>query len=277
MKHIIFAIFLLIVPHLSLLSQEKIKVKDGNRTTRAAIWVYQPEKNTRNTAVIICPGGSYHHLGINHEGHKVAQELIKHGFTAVVLRYRTGMYGYHYPAMMNDLQQSMDIIRDSSETYKVDKIGLIGFSAGGHLVGWMAENYKSETRPDFVVMGYPVVSMEDDIVHRYSRYNLLTNIYSRKLKRHMSLEKNIHRDMPPIFIFCSKDDDVVNAENTYRMIDSMRVHNVPYHSMILEEGGHGFGMMEDHHASALWFDEFIDWYEQLYPEQIINTEHITVQ
>lgn len=249
-----------------LFSQERIKIWHGLTPTRVCAWIYKPVEGSNHTAIIICPGGSYHHLGINHEGHDVAQELVKHGFTAVVLRYSTGMYGYHYPAQMEDLQQTMVIIRDRSQELGVDKIGLIGFSAGGHLVGWMSENYQSP-RPDFVVMAYPVVSMEDDIVHEYSRKNLLTLHYSNELKHEMSLEKNIHNSMPPIFIFCCEDDNAVKPENTYRMRDSLLAHNMPVKTLIMEKGGHGFGYLPEKEPSRIWMQAFLEWYDELFSNE----------
>lgn len=262
-KKIVLIVLWMLMCQASLFSQEKIKIWGGLHPTRARAWIYRPEGLSNHTAVIICPGGSYHHLGIYHEGHDVADELIKHGFTAVVLRYRTGMYCYHYPAMMEDLQQIMTIVKERANELEIDKIGLIGFSAGGHLVGWMAENYHSP-RPDFVVMAYPVVSMEDDIVHKYSRKNLLTPVYSHRLKEQMSLEKNVHKWMPPVFIFCCKDDNVVNPENSFRMRDSLLAHNMPVTSLIMETGGHGFGYMPEKQPSLIWMKAFLEWYDELF-------------
>lgn len=208
-------------------------------------------------AVIVCPGGSYHHLGMNHEGYQVARWFAEKGIAAFVLRYRVSSHGAHHPDMIQDLQLSIALLKQYSDVWLIDttKIGAIGFSAGGHLVlhgGIAQENFIKQDlpisdnyglRPNYVMAIYPVVSMEDSIAHVKSRENLLTKNYTENDIHKYSIEQNIPNDMPPTFVLACEDDDVVDFRNSEVLIKSLFIKNILHATFVpLSIGGHGFGM-----------------------------------
>ena len=250
---------------LSLSAQEKIKIWDGkDNITRKEKWsrltVFLPEKpDSSGISVIICPGGSYIWLDMDNEGYSVAKYLNKHGITAFVLKYRTAIQNNHHPAMIEDLQRAMHIVKENAEIYKIDpeKVGVMGFSAGGHLAGTAAIYDK----PYFAAMIYPVVSMEDSICHKKSRKNLLGKDYSPELAKMMSLEQNVHPDMPPIFLVHCTGDKTVDYRNSLVMDKALKANNIKSLLLLFDEnghGGHGFGIRPNGKATG-WIDEFLKW------------------
>ncbi len=208
-------------------------------------------------AVIICPGGSYHHLGMKHEGYQVARWFAQKGVVAFVLRYRVSSHGAHNPDMIQDLQLSIALLKQYADVWYIDttKIGAIGFSAGGHLVlhgGVATENFIKQDlptsenyglRPNYVMAIYPVVSMEDSIAHVKSRKNLLTKKYTKDDIQKYSIEQNIPDDMPPTYVLACEDDDVVDFRNSEVLVKNLFEKNILYTTFVpLSVGGHGFGM-----------------------------------
>jgi len=250
--------------HLSLFSQSKIKLweKATGKEKWSELTVFLPEKpDTSGVSVIICPGGSYYWLDMDNEGFSVAKYLNNHGITAFVLKYRTAMHGNHHPAMINDLQRAMQIVRENAEEYKInpEKIGVMGFSAGGHLAGTAA--IYSNPKPYFSAMIYPVVSMQDSICHQKSRKNLLGKNYSDELKQMMSLEQNVSSDMPPIFLLHCTGDKTVDYRNSVVLDKALTAKGVKHKFLLLDEygkGGHGFGIQPNGKAAG-WIDEFLKW------------------
>jgi Esterase/lipase len=243
---------------------------------------YLADKN-KNTgiSVILCPGGSYCYLGMNIEGHNVAHWLNEHGINAFVLRYRIGIWGNHHPAMIQDLQQTIQWVREHSREYGIspERIGVMGFSAGGHLAGTAGIYYnrnfmeplgfhpKVSLRPDFVAMIYPVVSMEDSLAHRRSRSNLLgSDKKKREMIQMMSLEQNVHSGMPPVFLVACVDDKTVNYRNSVCFDDQMKQKKLPCSFHLYQHGGHGFGVNEKKSGeeASLWKNEFLKWVNDLY-------------
>lgn len=223
---------------------------------RPELRIFQPADSLRNgTCILICPGGSYHHLGLTNEGSEVAETFTKWGVTAVVLRYRVAMRGNHHPAMIEDFQRAMQILRENADKYKInpDKIGCIGFSAGGHLVtmggAFASHNYLADRgvqtnvslKPTFVAPIYPVVSMQDSIAHLKSRDNLLGKNWTQKKADSFSMEKVIPNDMPPVFLLACKDDDVVDYRNSVVLSEALIKKGVSSRYLLFEKGGHGFG------------------------------------
>lgn len=247
---------------------------------KSELTVFKPEASKNNGAsVIICPGGSYHHLGMNREGYEVAQWLNSMGFTAFVLRYRLSRNGYHYPSEIQDLQRSIQIVRENAKLWNLDvsKVGVMGFSAGGHLVGTSAiyfnENFlaaagiqpKVSLRPDFTVMVYPVVSMHDSIAHAWSKENLLGPNFTKELENKMSLEENLHKDVPPIFIMHAKGDEVVDYRNSVYFFQNLQKLNLPHsHFEFYECAGHGFGISPKRNPDAYkWMFSCEKWFEEI--------------
>jgi acetyl esterase/lipase len=236
--------------------------------------------STSNThvAVIICPGGSYHHLGMKNEGFKVAKWFQSKGITAFVLRYRVGFWGYHHPAMIQDLQRSIQFVKENAHIWGIDtsKVGLIGFSAGGHLVGTAGtlfrENYLTplgihtevSLRPNFVVAVYPVISMQDSLAHKRSRENLFGRNFTKEQMNKMSLENRVNHIDPPMMIVVAKDDPVVNWRNSFYFYKSLQAAGVPSKLLLNENGGHGFGIdPKKGGKAALWNIECIKWLHEI--------------
>ena len=294
-KRVICCVILLI--NLSASAQQTIKIWDETGMTRKQKWselsVFLPEKpDTSDISVIICPGGSYYWLDMKNEGFSVAKYLNQHGITAFVLKYRTAQRGNHHPAMIEDLERAMQLVKENSTEYDIhpEKIGVMGFSAGGHLAGTLAiyfdmrfsdmgyetSDLRYETldnptshisqshiipKPYFAAMIYPVVSMEDSIVHKKSRRNLLGKNYSDELKQMMSLEKNVHANMPPVFLMHCTGDKTVNFRNSAVFSKALTEKEINHKFLLFEEtgrGGHGFGIQPNGKATG-WIDEFLKW------------------
>ena len=237
-------------------------------------------RSNTKAAVIICPGGSYHHFGLNHEGKDVALWFQSIGVNAFVLKYRVSGNGFHHPAMLEDVQRTMQLIRENANEYNidVDKVGVIGFSAGGHLALLAAEfgeksnelaklgiNTNVSLMPNFIMPIYPVVSMQDDIAHLWSRKSLLGKDQGQDRKDAFSMELNVTKNMPPVFLLAAKDDKTVDYRNSVRMDEALTNGNVPHKYILLEEGGHGFGMgNNDFVHSTQWNETMLKpWLEQI--------------
>ena len=234
------------------------------------------------SAVIVCPGGSYHHLGLKSEGTTTATWFAANGVTAFVLKYRTAESLYHYPAMLQDIQRAIQLVRENAEDWDIDpaKVGVIGFSAGGHLVTMAGEFWQTHDeiaklgiecqvslRPDFVIPVYPVVSMQDDIAHRWSRNSLLgkgKKNQTQERKNEFSLELNVPADMPPTYVVVCDDDPVVIPENSLRLYEALQSANIPSRLARYEWGKHGFGMKDNAFMKEFhWNKELREWLVEL--------------
>lgn len=249
---------------------------------KSRLHIFHPNENVKNNIpVIVCPGGSYAHLyALKSEGFDVAQWLNENGFAAFVLEYRVGSKGYNHPAMIEDVQKAIRWVRTHAEKYDVDadQIGVMGFSAGGHL-SLMAgtfydENYLEKfgiennvsLKPAFIVPVYPVVSMQDSIAHLRSRKNLLgkkgKNNVERKEK--FSIELQVHKDMPPVFLVTTKDDPVVDCRNSTVLHSALNTVGVNNKFFLYEKGGHGFGINEKKaEEAARWKYLFKEWIDEV--------------
>lgn len=274
-KHLLLFLFLILFS-INAFAQQIIRPWKGIRpVSRVRMWHYQAGKDNSGVSIIILPGGSYRHLGIRQEGHAVARFLSQNGYNSFVLRYSTRMYGHSYPVMMEDIQRAVMWIQEHAEEYGVDphKIGVLGFSAGGHLAGWMGTYFDDNhllkyglvpsmsLKPAFVGMIYPVISMVDGIVHKKSRNNLLPSDLPLALRQYMSLEKNVRDDMPPVFLMACQDDPVVNPENSYRYNEALLEKGIPHTFHVFEAGGHGFGYEPNgkNKTAANWMADFLQW------------------
>ena len=217
-------------------------------------------ENPNGTVVIICPGGSYHHLDILNEGLPTQKWFNRQGASAIILRYRTANRGYHYPAMMEDVKRMVELVRERPEDYGADKadlkLGLIGYSAGGHLVTWAGANL----HPDFVIPVYPVVTMDQDIGHRWSRKSLLGKSPDDETRALFSMEKMIPADMPPTYLLACHDDPVVIYENSVRLAAALEAAGTDYTFTDYPWGGHGFGMKNCPFLRTFhWNDQLLEW------------------
>lgn len=220
-------------------------------------------KNPNGTVVIICPGGSYHHLDILNEGLPTQKWFNKQGATAIILRYRTANRGYHSPAMMEDLSRMVELVRAQPENYgateKSLKVGLIGYSAGGHLVTWGGANLN----PDFIIPVYPVVTMDEDIGHRWSRKSLIEKNPPDEKRLQFSMEKQIPRNMPPTYLVACQDDPVVIYENSIRLALALEEAGCDYTFTSYPWGGHGFGMKKCKFLRTFkWNEKLLDWLKE---------------
>jgi acetyl esterase/lipase len=246
----------------------------GMRNAGSAMFMTKPEK-ANGTAVIICPGGSYHHLGMYIEGHCTAKWFNSLGVTTFVLRYRVAEGGFHSPCQLQDIQRSIELIRENAADYGIDphKVGTIGFSAGGHLVtmaGAFAETDNElekigihstvSLRPDFVMPVYPVVSMRDDIANKWSRRSLLGSNPPEELKEKFSMEKQIPADMPPTYLVACRNDPIVMFENSVLLDKALTAQNIPHKFAIYDTGGHGFGMINNAFMKKYhWNEDLKQW------------------
>ena len=258
-------------------SQKTIRIWNEKNTTTKMKHVemtsFIADNNTNGLSVIICPGGSYCYLGIKKEGFQVAEWLQKNGITSFVLRYRTGLRHNRHPAMIQDLQRAIQLVRENHATYRIDtcKVGIIGFSAGGHLAGIAATYHQTNfmddlgiqpdisLRPDFVAMIYPVVSMTDSLAHKKSRRNLLGRHYSPEIQNMMSLELNVQNDMPPVFMIHCTKDKTVDYRNALYYYNELAQKDVPCEFITYYEAGHGFGINPNSSHAPSWINRFMPW------------------
>ena len=230
-----------------------------------------------NKAVVVCPGGSYFWHDMAIEGHGVARWLQQNGISAFVLRYRTAYVpafitryryifrGNRYPDPQDDLQQALAYVRSHAQEYGIDpeKVGAMGFSAGGHLVMSAAELFPPQERPAFVVPVYPVVTMSKPCVHKRSRRALLGDSRkgNKQLRDGLSLEEHVPEDCPPVFLVNCKDDPVVDYRNSELLDSALQTHQVPHVYIQYQTGGHGFGASEEKGTAECrqWKQAFLDW------------------
>jgi len=218
--------------------------------------VFLPEENNSNgTAIVICPGGGYLHLAMDKEGFKVANWLNSLGITAFVLKYRLPSDDIMINKTigpLQDVQEAIRTVRRNAKKWNVDpeKVGVMGFSAGGHLASTLSTHYSDEVyehdntsaKPDFSILMYPVISMDDKITHKGSKNNLLGKTPSEDLVTYYSNEKQIDSLTPPTFLVHSSDDKVVPIENALNYYLQLKNNGVTVEAHFYEKGGHGFGL-----------------------------------
>lgn len=213
-----------------------------SNSNEARLYVYLPEKSKSiGVTVLICPGGGYGGLAMKHEGYDVAKWLNTFGVAGVVLKYR--MPNAHSGIPLEDAKESMRIIRSNAKEWGLDphRVGVCGFSAGGHLASTLSVRSDSTTNPDFSILFYPVISMKDGVTHNGSRANLLgANPPEDKLEFY-SNEKQVTKKTPSTFLILADDDKAVVPENSISYYQALKKNGVPATMYIFPSGGHGFG------------------------------------
>lgn len=219
--------------------------------------VFLPKELVANgTAVLICPGGGYSHLSIEKEGFKVAKWLNTLGITAFVLKYRLPsdlIMENKSIGPLQDAQEAMRYIRKNAKKWNLDtnKVGVIGFSAGGHLASTLSTHYHEKVyefknsisaKPNFSMLIYPVISMDSAITHKGSKVNLIGESPSQAMIEKYSNDLQITSETPKTFLVHATDDKSVQVENTLRYYEALRKFEVPVEMHIFQEGGHGFGL-----------------------------------
>jgi len=237
------------------------------------ITVYSAYGKTANVGVIVAPGGGYGALAMNHEGRQVANFLNSVGITAFVLKYRLGPK-YHHPIELGDAQRAIRLVRSRATEFKVDvdKIGMMGFSAGGHLTSSAGTHFdagKSDapdpidrlsSRPDFLVLGYPVISFTTPYTHKGSLKNLLGDNPDRELVKSLSSELQVTAQTPPTFLFPTSGDTSVPAENSILFYMALHKLGVPAELHVFEKGPHGVGLGGMDAALEEWPKLLVLWF-----------------
>lgn len=229
---------------------------------KPSLTLWMPKAAKTGQAVVVCPGGGYGALAADHEGKQIAQWLNSQGIVAFVLKYRLGPR-YRHPAPLQDAQQAIKTVRARASQLGIDakRIGIWGFSAGGHLASTTATLFTSpEDRPDFAVLAYPVISFTDEpYVHKGSRRNLLGDNADPALVRSLSTELQIQKDTPPIFLFHTSEDAGVPPENSILFYLACHKAGVPVEMHIYEKGPHGVGLAWSDYALSSWPARLADW------------------
>lgn len=226
---------------------------------KPSITVYKADK-PNGMAIIMCPGGGYARLAMNHEGHDMAPWLNAQGITYIVLKYR--MPNGHYEVPLSDAEQAIRLVRQHAKEWNIrpDRIGIMGASAGGHLAASLATLYRSnETRPDFQILFYPVISMVPGVTHGGSRQNLLGNNPSQELEDKYTLEKQVNAHTPQAFIMLSADDGAVPPANGIHYFEALLQHQVPATLHVYPTGGHGWGFRDAFTYKRQWTGELEKW------------------
>ncbi len=238
------------------------------------------KKNASGEAVVICPGGGYHILAYDLEGSDIARWLNSKGIAAFVLKYRLpGSSNNIVPELspLMDAQRALRMVRANANKWNVDpgKIGIMGFSAGGHLASTLSTHYDAgdkdspdpveqiSCRPDFSILIYPVISFSDDVTHRGSRTSLLGENPDPKLVEYYSNELQITEDTPPAILIHSADDAAVPVQNSLLYYDAIRKNSHQSELHVYPYGGHGYSLAIGEGHLSSWPDRVIDWIRYL--------------
>ncbi len=289
MKNIILS--LLTLSSLNSIAQEKIFLYPS--TEKVTIDAFEKDKeppffhyfkalpdSANRSAILICPGGGYANLADQHEGNDIARYFNNLGYDAFVLHYRLNnkdQQGHNYPAQYNDVTTAIRIIKSRAKEWKLDpdRIGVIGFSAGGHLASTLGTMIKPgdkkskvvlekfSTRPAFMILIYPVISMSTKYAHRGSRENLLGKNPELSLMDSLSTEKRVTSLTPPTFIVFSEDDNVVDVQNGVIFYQALKKEGVPASIHIYDHGGHGYGMAPKDPVLNTWPFLCSQWLKRL--------------
>lgn len=238
-----------------------------SKVTTPTLTVFSPAKEkVKGTSVIICPGGGYGGLAFDHEGYQIAKWLNQLGITAFILKYRLpsdAIMKDKSIGPLQDAQKAIRLVRKNVKKWNLDpsKIGVMGFSAGGHLASTLSTHFDEKVysdddttsaRPDFSLLIYPVISMNVKITHQGSRNNLLGDAPSEKLVHHFSNELMITKNTPPAFLVHAVDDQVVPIENSIDYLLALRKFNIPAELHLYQKGGHGFGLKHLKGTESSW-------------------------
>ena len=239
---------------------------------KPTVTVYRAPRGSSGTAVIVAPGGGYGGLAIEHEGRQQAYWFNAMGVTAFVLKYRLGPR-YRHPVQLGDAQRAIRIIRSRAAEFAIipERIGMMGFSAGGHLTSTAGTHFdggradapdpvdRASSRPDFLILGYPVVSFDPAITHAGSVRHLLGDTPEPGLIAELSNDLQVTAQTPPTFLFHTTDDAAVPVENSVRFYLALRKARVPAEMHLFETGPHGVGMALADPALSAWPALLMNW------------------
>jgi len=233
-----------------------LKAGEAPLPTKASYTVHLPAK-PNGAAVVICPGGGYGGLVVGGEGHGIARWLNDHGIAGIVLEYR--LPAGHNEVPLLDAQKALTLTRAHAAEWKIDpkKVGIIGFSAGGHLAATAATHFTPENRPDFAILIYPVITMSIG-THGGSKKNLLGATPSEELANFYSNEKQVTKDTQPTFLAHALDDKAVPIENSRLFHQACQAKGVPSKLLELPNGGHGLNGYKGPSWEA-WQKQSLEW------------------
>lgn len=240
---------------------------------KPSVTIYLPEASKATGAgVVVYPGGGYVHLAVEKEGTKPAQWLNQLGVAAFVVKYRLGPR-YHYPAEFEDAARAVRYVRYHAKDYGIspDKIGVWGFSAGGHMASSIGTHFDSgnpqspdpidrvSSRPDFMILAYPVITLTGPYAHEGSAQNFLGPNPSPGLAEKFSNQLQVTPETPPTFLFSTDADTTVPAENSLMFFDALRHNHVPAELHVFERGPHGTGLAQTYPELSIWPKLLEDW------------------
>jgi acetyl esterase/lipase len=255
----------------------QVNIWEGTKCKQKVMLTPYQVTGEGHMAIIVCPGGSYFWHDMKTEGEGVARWLQQQGIAAFVLDYRTAdvpayifhyrkvFRGHRYPDAQDDLLQAIRHVKSHAAEYGIDaeNIGVMGFSAGGHLAMSAAEFFGAADRPRFVVPVYPVVTMVEPCAHKRSRRGLMgdSRTGNRTLKERLSLERHVPEDCPPVFLVNCKDDPIVDYRNSVLLDSALTAKHVPHRYYQYQTGGHGFGVSEEKGSRECreWKERFLEW------------------
>ncbi len=239
---------------------------------KPTLTIYRAARVATGTGVVVAPGGGYTTLAMDHEGRQVASWFNAMGISAFVLKYRLGPK-YHHPIELGDAQRAIRIVRSRAEEFGVrpDRIGMMGFSAGGHLTATAGTHFdagkadaadpieRMGSRPDFLILGYPVISFDPAIRHAGSEKNLLGDNPDPKLVEDLSNELRVTAQTPPTFLFHTTNDNGVPVENSVRFYLALIKAKVPAEMHLFENGPHGVGLALGDPSLSAWPTLLANW------------------
>ena len=264
MYKLLFFLFSFMVPTFSVLAQRTFELPVWENQTKddeadARMFVHLAD-NPSGQAILICPGVAYVNLAMGNEGHDFAPWLNKNGISLIVLKYRMPKGRNTVP--LSDAEQAMRIIRNHAKEWGIDpgNVGVMGSSAGGHLASTLATHYSSkETRPDFQVLLYPVITMDKSFTHQVTHNSLIGENPSKELEEKYSNEKQVTKDTPRAFIATPAADNIVPVKNTLVYAQALVDNQVPCSVHIYPGGYHGFGFNSKFKDADIWHAEFLRW------------------
>jgi acetyl esterase/lipase len=271
------------IPNSRLVANEEYsRIEPGDilivsKVSRPSLTIFlAPKEKATGAAVIICPGGGYTNLAMGYEGTEVAQRFNESGITAFVLKYRIpddGTMVKKEIGPLQDAQRAILVLRTRAKAWGIDptRIGIMGFSAGGHLASTAGTHFEKDyiynpghvsLRPDFLILIYPVISFKIPIAHMGSAHNLLGPDPSVEQIDEFSNEMQVTDQTPPAFLVHAKDDNAVPYANSVVFAEALKKHHIPVEVYLYDQGGHGFGMTNKTSNQA-WMDLCIEWLKKL--------------
>lgn len=235
--------------------------------------VYQPSRpQATGTMVVICPGGGYRALAMDHEGHQVARWFTSRGVSAAIVKYRLGPR-YRHPAPLQDVLRAIRVVRSRAAELQVrpDRVGVMGFSAGGHLASSAATLFdlaeakvadgleQTSSRPDFAILGYPVIVFGADVTHKGSQHHLLGETAPADLVARLSTDRQVTARTPPTFLFHTSEDAAVPPQNSVAFYLALENAGVPAELHIYEKGAHGVGLAPGDRELSSWPERLLGW------------------